>query len=75
MKYFKFNDKRFNWNTFMKDHLSTMDFLNKDQMKEIIIVLDTIKKDLKDDIKFTEQLESMNPIKVKVRGGKPTRNY
>ena len=45
MEYFKFNDKRFNWNTFMRDHLSTMDFLNTDQMKEIIIVLDTIKKD------------------------------
>ncbi len=75
MEYFKFNDERFNWSTFMKDHLSTMDFLNKDQMKEIIIVLDTIKKDLKDDIKFSEQLESMNPIRVKVRGGKPTRNY
>lgn len=60
MKYFKFNDKRFNWDTFMKDHLSTMDFLNKDQMKEIIIVLDTIKKDLKDDIKFVNQLEELN---------------
>tara|TARA_R110001592_G_scaffold171205_1_gene409375 strand:+ start:134 stop:316 length:183 start_codon:yes stop_codon:yes gene_type:complete len=60
MEYFKFNDKRFNWNTFMKDHLSTMDFLNKDQMEEIIIVLDTIKKDLKDDIKFVNQLEELN---------------
>ena len=29
----------------------------------------------KEDIKFTEQLESITPIKVKVRGGKPTRNY
>tara|TARA_R110002020_G_scaffold116107_1_gene266303 strand:+ start:456 stop:638 length:183 start_codon:yes stop_codon:yes gene_type:complete len=60
MEYFKFDDKRFNWNTFMKDHLSTMDFLNKDQMKEIIIVLDTIKKDLKEDIKFVTQLEELN---------------
>ena len=60
MEYFKFDDKRFNWNTFMKDHLSTMDFLNKDQMKEIIVVLDTIKKDLKEDIKFVTQLEELN---------------
>jgi len=60
MQYFKFDDKRFNWNTFMRDHLSTMDFLNKDQMKEIIIVLDTIKKDLKEDIKFVTQLEELN---------------
>ena len=65
MKYFEFNDNNFNWNTFMKDHLEIMDFLNQDQMKEIIIVLDRIKKDLDEDIKFDEQLESINPVKVK----------
>tara|TARA_R100001244_G_scaffold132257_1_gene107762 strand:- start:302 stop:499 length:198 start_codon:yes stop_codon:yes gene_type:complete len=65
MKYFEFNDNNFNWNTFMKDHLEIMDFLNQDQMKEIIIVLDRIKKDLDEDIKFDEQLESIKPVKVK----------
>ena len=63
MKYFEFNDDNFNWNTFIKDHLEIMDFLNKDQMKEIIIVLDRIKKDLDEDIKFDEQLESIKPRK------------
>ena len=65
MKYFEFNDNNFNWNTFMKDHLEIMDFLNQDQMKEIIIVLDRIRKDLDEDIKFDEQLESIKPVKVK----------
>jgi|14_taG_2_1085336.scaffolds.fasta_scaffold207522_2 4-hydroxy-L-threonine phosphate dehydrogenase PdxA len=65
MKYFEFNDNNFNWNTFMTDHLSIMEFLNKAQKKAIIIVLNRIIKDLKEDLEFEKTLENIKPVKVK----------
>jgi len=65
MKYFEFNDDNFNWNTFIRDHLDILDFLDKDKKKGILIVLDRIIKDLKEDLEFEKTLEKIKPVKVK----------
>ena len=65
MKYFEFNDTYINWNTFIRDHLDILDFLDKDKKKGILIVLDRIIKDLKEDLEFEKTLEKIKPVKVK----------